>query len=55
MSQSLIELVNSPGVSDLPHPVRNKFALAIKCEQDGEHDRAARLLQEAIQLEQGQR
>lgn len=49
---TLIEISQSPGVADLPLKVRGKFALAIKAEMEGDHEKAERLLNEAVAAEE---
>ena len=48
------EVSRLEGVVDLkPLMVRGKFALALRAEAAGDHDKAERLLTEAVEKEQG--
>lgn len=49
---SILEVRNLPGAKDLPTRVAGKFAMALKNESMGNHEKAAELLDEAVEAEQ---
>lgn len=44
----LTQIYNEPGVGDLKGKQRVKFAQAIKAEREGDDERAAKMLDEAV-------
>jgi hypothetical protein len=51
MGSRLVELAKSEGVRDLPMAVKHKFAQALTAEEEGNDERAAELLEMAIEAE----
>lgn len=51
-STELKHIKNEPGVADLPMAVKGPFILAIKAEREGDHERAAEKLQQAVEAEE---
>ena len=49
---SAVQVSKLPGVSDLSIKVRVKFAKALLAEDQGDHDKAAEYLDQAVALEQ---
>jgi hypothetical protein len=49
---TILEIKNSPGVSDLPTRVAGFFAMALKAEDSGEHEKAQSRLEQAVKSEQ---
>lgn len=51
MTERLIDIVKEAGVEDLPTRQRAKFAQAVKAEREGDNERAALKLDEAVALD----